>query len=137
MSLKVKYTSQYNQPEHIKLAIANLRPLVDARTRFVLKAPDDPLFQPDQEDDTVVIIKLNAASGKTLSLNTDGTPTYGQPVKFKDGSSQKVTIKDWNYVLLVNSIQVADDNYNTVTTCYIKDREVYAGLRVSVGLSAF
>lgn len=135
--LKIKYTSQYNQPEHVKTAIADLTVLVDARTRFVLKGPDDPLFHPDQADDTLTLIKLNAASGKMVSLNTDGTLTYGQIISFGDGTSQKVTVKNWNYVLLVNSIKEKDNQYNTVTTCYIKDREVFAGLRLSVGLTAF
>lgn len=137
MSLKVRYSSQYNQPEHVKNAIAELQPKVDTNTRFVLKGPDDPAFQPNQDDDTLQIVKLNALSGKTELLETDGEVKYGSPINFGDGTSQKVTIKNWNYVLLVNKIKERGDNYNTVKTCYIKDREVFAGLRVAVGLTAF
>lgn len=135
--LKIQYTSQYNQPEHVKTAITDLLSLVDSRTRFILKAPDDPTFQPDQDDDTLQVIKLDAASGKTLQLLTDGEAQYGRPFKFGDGTSQKVTLRNWNYVLLVNEIREADNQYSSVKTCYIKDREVFAGLRVAVGLAAF
>lgn len=135
--LKIQYTSQYNQPEHVKTAISELLPLVDFRTRFVLKAPDDPLFQPDQDDDTLQVIKLDAVSGQTTQLLTDGDAQYGRPYQFGDGTSQKVTLRNWNYVLLTNQIRGTDNQYSTVKTCYIKDREVFAGLRVAVGLAAF
>lgn len=135
--LKIQYTSQYNQPEHVKTAITDLLPLVDFRTRFILREPDDPAFKADQEDDTLQIIKLDAASGKTADLRTDGDVIAGRAVRFGDGTTQKVTIRNWNYVLLVNQIREADSLYNIVKTCYIKDREVFAGLRVAVGLAAF
>lgn len=114
-----------------------LVPQLDRGTQFVLMPLIDPMLGKSVKDEVLSIFIHKTASVNTLKFETDGEALRDDGVRYADGTVQHLRISNWRYALLVNDARRGDNSNRTVTTCYLRERNVFVGIRRALGLPAF
>jgi hypothetical protein len=114
-----------------------LAPQLDKGTQFVLIPLVDPMLGKSTKDETLSIFLHKTSSVITQKFETDGQLRRDEGVRYADGTVQRVQVTDWRYAILVNDARRGDNSNKTVTTCYLRERNVFVGIRRALGLPAF
>jgi hypothetical protein len=114
-----------------------LTPKLHRGAQFILIPLEDPMLGKSRKDEVLCVYLHQAKSVTTQLFETDGTVRRDDGVRYADGLVQRARVTGWRYALLVNESRRGDNSSKTVTTCYIRERNVFVGVRRALGLPAF